>query len=44
MTFDFAGSGISEGEFISLGVHEIGDIEVCVNYLKKEKFIKNIGL
>jgi alpha/beta superfamily hydrolase len=34
MTFDFAGSGLSEGEYVSLGVHEIDDIDVCVKYVK----------
>lgn len=32
--FDFAGCGQSEGEYISLGHFELGDVEVVVNYLK----------
>ncbi len=37
MAFDFVGSGMSEGEYISLGVHEANDIEIVIDYLKNER-------
>eukprot|EP00013_Stygamoeba_regulata_P013759 CAMPEP_0177684440 /NCGR_PEP_ID=MMETSP0447-20121125/32443_1 /TAXON_ID=0 /ORGANISM="Stygamoeba regulata, Strain BSH-02190019" /LENGTH=459 /DNA_ID=CAMNT_0019194309 /DNA_START=600 /DNA_END=1980 /DNA_ORIENTATION=- len=33
--FDFAGCGLSEGEYITLGPHEVHDIEVVVEHLLK---------
>ena len=33
-TFDFSGCGLSDGEYISLGVHESDDLEIVVNYLR----------
>jgi alpha/beta superfamily hydrolase len=35
--FDFSGSGLSDGEYVSLGFYEMDDVEVVVNYLKREK-------
>ena len=32
--FDFSGSGMSEGEYISLGYHELNDVESVISYLK----------
>jgi alpha/beta superfamily hydrolase len=32
-TFDFAGSGHSEGEYVSMGLNESMDIKVVVEYL-----------
>lgn len=43
-TFDFAGCGMSEGEFVSLGWHEREDLEIVVNYLRKERNVSTIGL
>lgn len=31
---DFAGSGLSEGEYISLGKYEVDDVRVSVEYLR----------
>ena len=31
---DFAGSGLSEGEFVTLGINEVRDVETVVNYLR----------
>jgi hypothetical protein len=36
-TFDFSGSGISDGKYISLGAKEIFDIEAVINYLDYNK-------
>lgn len=43
-TFDFSGCGLSEGEYISLGVHESDDLEVVVNYLRNSGKVSQIGL
>ena len=42
--FDFAGSGISEGEYISLGYHEVNDVKIIVDYIEKYPGTGNIGL
>jgi dipeptidyl aminopeptidase/acylaminoacyl peptidase len=44
LIFDFAGSGISEGEYISLGYHEVNDLKIIINYIEKYPGIGNIGL
>ncbi len=36
-TFDFSGSGISQGELITLGFNEVEDVEVMMT------FLRNIG-
>lgn len=41
--FDFAGSGLSEGSFISLGYYEKDDIVTVVKHLKKQG-ARKIGL
>lgn len=42
--FDFAGCGLSEGEYISLGYYEIGDVQVVVDYLKNHEKVSKIAL
>jgi len=42
--FDFAGCGISEGEYISLGWHERDDLNMIIEYLRKERRVSTIGL
>lgn len=42
--FDFAGSGLSEGEFISLGYKEKDDVKVVIDYLEKQSSVGKIGL
>ena len=42
--FDFAGSGQSEGEYISLGHFELGDVEIVVNYLNATWRIPKIAI
>lgn len=43
-TFDFAGCGESEGEYISLGWYERDDLAEVVNYLRKTGTVSSIGL
>jgi len=42
--FDFAGSGRSEGEYVSLGYFEKDDVNVVVEYLRKSNTVSTIGL
>jgi hypothetical protein len=42
--FDFAGCGLSEGEYISLGWYERDDLNMQVEYLRKERRCSTIGL
>lgn len=43
-TFDFAGCGESDGEYISLGWFERDDLAECVEYLRKTGKVSVIGL
>lgn len=43
-TFDFCGSGMSDGEYISLGVYEQQDLAAVVEYLTREEEVEGIGL
>lgn len=42
--FDFSGSGMSEGEYISLGWHEEQDLKVVIEYLRRQGSVSSIGL
>jgi fermentation-respiration switch protein FrsA (DUF1100 family) len=42
--FDFAGSGLSEGEYITLGYHESHDLAVIVNFVARLPGVGKIGL
>ena len=42
--FDFAGSGLSEGEYLSLGYHESHDIAIIVDFISKYPGVGKIGL
>ncbi|KAF4674439.1 hypothetical protein FOL47_009224, partial [Perkinsus chesapeaki] len=42
--FDFAGSGRSDGEYVSLGYYEKDDLAAVVDYLRKSKLVSTIGL
>lgn len=42
--FDFAGSGNSEGDYISLGFHEVHDVEVVIKYITDKFKISKIAL
>lgn len=43
-SFDFAGSGMSEGEYISLGWYEREDVKTVTNYLRDSGTISTIAL
>jgi len=43
-TFDFAGCGESEGDYISLGWFERDDLAECVAYLRRTQKVSAIGL
>ena len=42
--FDFAGSGLSEGEYVSLGYHESNDLENVIDFLEKIPGVGKIGI
>jgi alpha/beta superfamily hydrolase len=44
LLFDCAGSGVSEGEYVSLGVRESEDLEAVVAYLAERRQANNICL
>lgn len=44
VTFDFAGCGMSEGEYISLGFFEKDDVHVVVEHLRQQNLVTRIGL
>jgi hypothetical protein len=33
LSFDFSGSGISEGEYVTLGMNESADLECLIYYV-----------
>ncbi|CAL1352011.1 unnamed protein product [Linum trigynum] len=43
-TLDFSGSGLSDGDYVSLGWHEKDDLKVVVSHLRSNKKISCIGL
>ena len=42
--FDFSGSGLSEGEYISLGFYEREDLKTVIAYLRDSGRVSTIGL
>lgn len=42
--FDFAGSGLSEGQYISLGYHEKNQVKNVVDFIERLSGVGNIGL
>ncbi|CAG9465878.1 unnamed protein product [Pedinophyceae sp. YPF-701] len=44
MALDFEGSGQSEGEWVTLGAHEVDDVECVVNHLRSSGLVTTIGL
>ena len=42
--FDFAGSGLSEGKYISLGYHEKHEVKNVVDFLERIPGVGNIGI
>lgn len=43
-TLDFSGSGLSDGDYVSLGWHERDDLKVVVSHLRSNRQISRIGL
>lgn len=43
-SFDFAGSGLSDGEYVSLGYYEKEDVVAVVDYLRASGEVSTIGL
>ncbi|XVE87589.1 hypothetical protein DITRI_Ditri19aG0000300 [Diplodiscus trichospermus] len=43
-TLDFSGSGLSDGDYVSLGWHERDDLKIVISYLRSKKQISRIGL
>jgi len=42
--FDFCGSGLSDGEYVSLGFYEQKDLKAVTTYLRHERNVGRIGL
>ena len=42
--FDFAGCGLSEGDYISLGWNEKEDLKIIVDFVQKLPGVSKIGL
>ncbi|KAF8414326.1 hypothetical protein HHK36_002327 [Tetracentron sinense] len=43
-TLDFSGSGLSDGDYVSLGWHEKDDLKIVVSYLRSNTQVSCIGL
>lgn len=43
-TLDFAGCGLSQGEYISLGFYERGDVDSVFKYLRNLGTVSSIGI
>ncbi|XP_010942494.3 uncharacterized protein [Elaeis guineensis] len=43
-TLDFSGSGLSGGDYVSLGWHEKDDLRIVVSFLRSNKQVSCIGL
>ena len=44
LSFDFSGSGLSDGEYVSLGAYEKDDLKTVIDYLREEGFTSSIAL
>ncbi|KAH7648540.1 hypothetical protein FG379_000565 [Cryptosporidium bovis] len=44
MAVDLSGSGLSDGEYISLGYHEKDDLSILIEYLRKSKRCCSVGI
>eukprot|EP01089_Gocevia_fonbrunei_P020454 TRINITY_DN7637_c0_g1_i1.p1 TRINITY_DN7637_c0_g1~~TRINITY_DN7637_c0_g1_i1.p1 ORF type:complete len:389 (+),score=57.68 TRINITY_DN7637_c0_g1_i1:139-1305(+) len=44
VSIDFTGSGLSDGEYVSLGHFEKEDLGIIINYLRKTKTVSRIAL
>ena len=43
-TFDFSGSGLSDGAFVTLGQREVLDVQAVIEYLRSTGRADRIGL
>ena len=43
-TFDFSGSGLSDGEYVTLGYNEKDDIDCVIKYLRSTQKVSAIGI
>ncbi|KAG2496724.1 hypothetical protein HYH03_005137 [Edaphochlamys debaryana] len=43
-TLDFAGSGLSEGQWVTLGAEEVDDVQVAVEHLRASGKVSTLGL
>nr|XP_051194301.1 uncharacterized protein LOC127307609 isoform X2 [Lolium perenne] len=43
-TLDFSGSGLSDGDYVSLGWHEKEDLKCAVSFLRTNKQVSRIGV
>jgi len=43
-SLDFSGSGLSDGDYISLGWHEEQDLRVVLEHLRKDPCVASVGL
>jgi len=41
--FDFAGCGLSDGEFVSLGFYEKDDLTAIVTHLRTKENVSRVG-
>ena len=44
LSFDFSGSGLSDGEYVSLGAYEKDDLKTVIDYLREEGLTSSIAL
>lgn len=44
LSFDFTGSGLSDGEYVSLGFYERDDLASVIEYLRQSNRVTTIGL
>ena len=44
LAFDFSGSGLSEGEYVSLGFFEREDLKVVIEYLRASGRVSRVAL
>eukprot|EP00878_Enallax_costatus_P025797 GHUV01027627.1.p1 GENE.GHUV01027627.1~~GHUV01027627.1.p1 ORF type:complete len:146 (+),score=29.50 GHUV01027627.1:841-1278(+) len=44
VAFDFTGSGLSDGKWVTLGAHEVDDLAVVIQHLRSMGGISSIGL
>jgi pimeloyl-ACP methyl ester carboxylesterase len=42
--FDFRGSGLASGKYVSMGVHEAKDIKAMIDYLQKQHHFNHFGI